>query len=341
MPGTSGVKTALRAFRPGMTATGVLFIASPRYTRWMLRRLVFIAILFSPAAQAQVPLPPKRIEPAAAAHALPAINLKAPAKTLFGEKKQPASMPARSIGFYAHGCLAGGVALPINGPTWQVMRLSRNRNWGHPTLVAFLERFSAKLPKDAGWPGILVGDLSQPRGGPMVTGHASHQVGLDADIWLTPMPTHTLSWEEREKTSALMMVRADRKDIDPNHWTPSHLKVIRDAAEDPVVERIFVNPAIKKALCREAGKDRAWLSKVRPYWGHDTHMHIRIYCPAGSHDCEKQPEPPSGDGCGHALDWWFTPGRLHPIPPLIPPKPKPPLLMKDLPAACRQVLLSQ
>ena len=44
-----------------------------------------------------------------------------------GEDRRP-----RSIGYYTHGCLAGGVALPINGPTWQVMRLSRNRNWGHP-----------------------------------------------------------------------------------------------------------------------------------------------------------------------------------------------------------------
>ena len=64
------------------------------------------------------------------------------------------------------------------------MRLSRNRNWGHPKLVEFLERLSAKGAK-VGWPGLLVGDMAQPRGGPMLTGHASHQVGLDADIWLT------------------------------------------------------------------------------------------------------------------------------------------------------------
>ncbi len=287
----------------------------------VMRRLVFIfmTLLVAGAANAQTPLPPKRVEPQAAVPAAaPVVDLKAPAKQLFGGKAQPASMAARSIGFYAHGCLAGAVALPVNGKTWQVMRLSRNRNWGHPDLIAFLERFSNKLPQVAGWPGILVGDISQPRGGPMLTGHASHQVGLDADIWLTPMPKQTLNWEEREKMSALMMVRADRTDIDPNNWTPSHLKVIKAAAEDPVVERIFVNAAIKKALCREAGSDRAWLHKVRPYWGHDYHMHIRIRCPAGSTNCEKQPEPGSGDGCGHELDWWFAPGRLHPIPPLIP-----------------------
>ena len=106
---------------------------------------------------------------------------KTPAKELFGRKTAPVNRAARSIGYYTHGCLAGGVALPINGPTWQVMRLSRNRNWGHPNLVNFLERLADQAPS-TGWHGLLVGDMSQPRGGPMRTGHASHQVGLDADI---------------------------------------------------------------------------------------------------------------------------------------------------------------
>ena len=144
------------------------------------------------------------------------------------------------------------------------MRLSRNRNWAHPDMVALLERLSAKAHEVAGWPGLLVGDMSQPRGGPMLTGHASHQVGLDADIWLTPMPNRQLSRNEREEMSASNMVRSDRLDIDPAVWTPSHLLVIRAAAQEPRVERIFVNAAIKKALCREAKGDRSWLAKVRP-----------------------------------------------------------------------------
>src|SRR6202047_2710005 len=172
------------------------------------------------------------------------------AKELFGRKVLPAAMPTRVIGFYAKGCIAGAEALPINGDTWQVMRLSRNRNWAHPDMVALLERLSAKAHKDAGWPGILVGDMSQPRGGPMLTGHASHQVGLDADIWLTPMPNRELTREEREEMSATMIVAEDRLDVDPQVWTQAHLAVIRAAAKDPQVARIFVNAAIKKALCR-------------------------------------------------------------------------------------------
>src|ERR1700686_3553628 len=205
-----------------------------------------------------------------------------PAKELFGRKTAPAQLKPEVIGFYAKGCLAGAQALPINGPTWQVMRLSRNRNWGHPSLVKFIERLSEKGAQ-AGWPGLLVGDMSQPRGGPMYTGHASHQVGLDADIWLRPMPDHELTRAEREEMSATNVVAADRKDVDPAIWTPAHAALIRAAAEAPEVERVFVNAAIKKALCRDAGTQRAWLSKVRPYWGHDYHFHIRISCPADNH----------------------------------------------------------
>jgi penicillin-insensitive murein endopeptidase len=220
------------------------------------------------------------------------------------------------------------------------MRLSRNRNWGHPKLVAFLERLADKAKK-VGWNGLLVGDMSQPRGGPMLTGHTSHQIGLDADIWLTPMPDRKLSREEREFMSATMAVREDRRDVDPNVWTHAHTELIRVAAEDPAVERIFVNAAIKKALCREAGSDRAWLAKVRPWRGHDYHFHVRIFCPPDSPQCEPQPPPESGEGCGHDLDPWFTEAMLHPPPPSTEPaKPKPGPTLANLPPACRQVLMA-
>jgi penicillin-insensitive murein endopeptidase len=265
---------------------------------------------------------------------------KNPAKELFGRKPVPANMQARSIGFYTRGCLAGGVALPINGKTWQVMRLSRNRNWGHPELVAFMERLAEKVPKVSNWPGLLVGDMTQPRGGPMLTGHGSHQVGLDADIWLTPMPRTPLSREEREEMSATNVVAEDKRDVDPKVWTPGHLAVIKAAAEDPKVERIFVNAAIKKALCREAGKDRAFLHKVRPWWGHNYHFHVRIACPAGSAECKGQDPAAEAEGCGKDLDYWFSPGVLYPPPPKDPPKARPPITMADLPAACKQVLVA-
>ena len=264
---------------------------------------------------------------------------KTPAKDLFGRRSTAAIQSPRTVGFYAKGCLAGGEALPVNGATWQVMRLSRNRNWGHPKLVKFLERLSEK-GANAGWPGLLVGDMSQPRGGPMLTGHASHQVGLDADIWLTPMPPRELTRLEREEMSATMVVASHRKDVDPAVWTPAHAAIIKAAAEDPQVQRIFVNPAIKKALCRENGPDRSWMSKVRAYWGHDYHFHVRLRCPADSPECKPQDPVAAGDGCGKELDHWFTDAMLHPKPSTEPSKPRPPLTVADLPPACRQVLLA-
>src|SRR5215510_11224082 len=237
-----------------------------------------------------------------------------PAKELFGAAKSPAPMAARAIGFYAKGCLAGAKALPIDGPAWQAMRLSRNRNWGHPDLIAMVEKLALEAREHDGWPGLLVGDMSQPRGGPMLSGHASHQVGLDVDIWFMPMPERRLTAQEREEMSATMIVAEDRLDVDPHIWTPAHTALIKAAAEEPEVERIFVNAAIKKALCREAGDDRAWLNKVRQYWQHDYHFHIRIHCPSDSPDCKPQQAVPAADGCGKDLDWWFTDAVLHPKP---------------------------
>ena len=171
-------------------------------TRGIVLTLALLATVLPAKAQDRGSVNPAPLPPLANPQ-----DPKTAARDLFGRKTNPAPLAARSIGFYTRGCLAGGIALPVNGQTWQVMRLSRNRNWGHPELVKFLEHFAAKVPK-AGWPGLLVGDMAQARGGPMLTGHASHQVGLDADIWLTPMPKRELTRVEREEMSATDMVRA-------------------------------------------------------------------------------------------------------------------------------------
>ena len=270
------------------------------------------------------------------------------AKVLFGAVKSPAPMAARAIGFYAKGCLAGAKALPIDGPAWQAMRLSRNRNWGHPDLVALVEKLGIESSQHDGWPGLLVGDLSQPRGGPMVSSHASHQVGLDADIWFMPMPDRRLTEREREDLSAASMVAPDGVSVDPKMWTEAHARVLKRAASYSSVERIFVHPAIKKALCDATGKDenRAWLHKIRAYWGHHDHFHVRIACPGGSTNCEAQPPLPSDDGCGKELTNWLALVKPKPKPPTPPETaakpapPKPGITLDQLPAECRSVLAS-
>jgi penicillin-insensitive murein endopeptidase len=259
------------------------------------------------------------------------------AKELFARKTTPLPGIARSIGTYNDGCLAGAVELPITGPGWQVMRVSRNRYWGNPTLVDFIERLAGSAKK-IGWHGILIGDMSQARGGPMFTGHTSHQIGLDVDIWFTPAPDHELSREEREFNLAQSMVAEDRRDIDPKVWTHAHTEVVRAAAEDGVVSRIFVNPAIKKALCREAGAHRAWLAKVRSWWYHDHHFHVRLSCPSGSAECKEQPSPPADDGCGHELDYWIKNAQLVPKEPPAAQPPKHAITLSGMPPACRGVV---
>lgn len=297
-----------------------------------------------PKTAATTPAPEK---PAAKPAPKKAQPKQPPARELFGAVTAPAPLASRSIGSYAKGCLAGGVSLPINGPDWQVMRLSRNRNWGTPQLLDFLERFASDARALDGWPGLLVGDMSQPRGGPMLTGHTSHQVGLDADIWLTPMPDRILTPQEREDMTAVSMLK-DPFTVDPAIFTTMQMKLIRRAASYPQVARIFVHPAIKKALCEHAkdiGKDTAWLGKVRPWWNHHYHFHVRLRCPPGMDGCEDQKDVSGDDGCGQELANWYAMLKkaaielAKPVPPGTKPwTGKPPLTMAQLPKECGTVL---
>ena len=250
-----------------------------------------------------------------------------PAKVLFSQALVPTLGNPRPIGSYADGCMAGAEALPIDGPHWQVMRLSRNRNWGQPELIQYIEKFSADAAND-GWSGLLIGDMAQPRGGPMISGHASHQIGLDVDIWLTPMPDHVMDRQERERKAAVsMLVKGVRLKLDTNKWSDVDLSLYKQAASYPEVTRIFASPAIKKQLCDAAGTDRAWLRKIRPWYGHDDHMHVRLACPPGVSGCIGQAAPPPGDGCGADHAYWFR-----------PPPPPPEKTLADLPKACAEVL---
>lgn len=303
------------------------------------QHVLAIAFLFSAAVEAPAQTPGTLHKAALPPLANPD-DPATPAKQLFGRKRTPAKMRPQAIGFYSRGCVAGARPVEMDGEAWQVMRPSRNRNWGHPELVEVVKRVARRGKEQGVWPGLLIGDMSQPRGGPMLTGHASHQLGLDADIWFTPMPAHKQSVREREFKSAINMVRKDRRDIDTNVWTNGHVNIVRIAAQQPEVQRILVNAAIKKALCRYKGADRSWLAKVRPYWGHNYHFHVRIHCPAGSPNCRKQQPVTGGEGCGKDLAWWFSDRVLNPPKPKKPKKPrkKPQITMAQLPAACSAVL---
>lgn len=261
------------------------------------------------------------------------------AKQLFGAKRSASNQKATAFGSYSRGCAAGLVQLPETGPTWQVMRLSRNRNWGHPELIDFAIKLSRQARKQ-GWAGLYFGDLAQPRGGPMLTGHRSHQIGLDADVWLYPVSKLNLSKNARENISAISMRRANGAFVNSN-WTRAQHEVVKAAAKDKRVERIFIFPGAKVQMCKDEKGNRNWLRKVRPWWGHYYHFHVRLACPKGSKDCVSQDPPPPGDGCAEAQQW--VDNILNPPPPpKNPPKaePRPELRLGDLPRSCAQVLTS-
>ena len=259
------------------------------------------------------------------------------AKEVFGPIAEGSQQRPAPLGFYSRGCQAGGAELAETGPTWQAMRLSRNRNWGQPVTVDFLQDLSRAAARQPGWQGLYIGDISQPRGGPMTSGHASHQVGLDADIWLKRADTLQLSRQQREDISSDRMDRSSGAYVNDS-WTPQHEAIVKAAASDPRVARIFIFPGAKVAMCRNATGDRSWLNKVRPWYGHNYHFHVRLKCPAGATFCEDQAPPPAGDGCADAQAW--VDNILNPPPPdpnAPAPTPRRDLTMAQLPAQCAAV----
>ncbi|MBC7674576.1 MAG: penicillin-insensitive murein endopeptidase [Rhodoferax sp.] len=272
------------------------------------------------------------------------------ANQLFGAQENPSRQTPMPIGSYARGCGAGMVELPESGLSWQAMRLSRHRNFGQPVLIDYLIDLS-QFAQQIGWAGLYIGDMGQPRGGPMTSGHASHQIGLDADIWMLPPRRLDLTARERENISSVPVRSADQRSVTSN-WTAAHRALMRAAALDPRVDRIFVAAAVKIEMCKTAKrKDKDWLQKIRPIAGHDTHFHVRLKCPKGARLCETQKPTVAdlskgGNGCDDTLMYWVTDYLNPPKPTKNPKKPEKPergprdFTMADLPKQCAAVLSS-
>jgi penicillin-insensitive murein endopeptidase len=214
---------------------------------------------------------------------------------------KPAPGPARVIGQPGAGCLQGAQALPLRGPGWSVAHPERNRHFGHPTLLAFVRKLATQARR-AKLPLLVVGDLSQPAGGATPTGHRSHQSGIDVDLWYAP-PVRSPDRASAPKAPAVVDLRT--KKLLPA-WTAGVAQLVRLVAADPTVDRIFVNPSVKRALCQDKAQRGPWLRLVRPWWGHEDHLHARLRCPSDSPDCAEPQPLPEGDGCDRSLDWWFS-----------------------------------
>jgi penicillin-insensitive murein endopeptidase len=245
----------------------------------------------------------------------------------------PAPGPTQSIGFYSAGCLQGAEALPLDGPGYEAIRVSRNRYWGQPVMIDYITTLAERM-RTQGQAHLYIGDIGQVRGGPALTGHASHQTGLDADIWFERQPGPRLAPAARENPRLRSLVNAADTGIDDAVYTQQHVALLRTAAEMPRVDRIFVNKWIKQRLCQTVTGDRHWLNKLVVWAGHDEHFHVRLHCPPGNPQCQAQAGYYKDDGCGEPLDIWFTrpPVTLPPPGTVLPPyRPK-------LPAACAALL---
>lgn len=244
-------------------------------------------------------------------------------------EEPPAPGPTEIIGSNAAGCIAGAVELPSEGPGFQEIRFSHSTFWGHPRTIALVELL-ARRARAAGLPDLYINDIAAPRGGP-IAGHAGHEIGLEADIWLDLDPKPALTSEARDAIEPESLVRPDGQEIDPSRWRAAHASLLHIAADLPDVDRIFVHPAIKKELCETVTGDRSWLRLIRPWWGHASHFHIRFRCPPDQPACVSAGAPiPQGDGCDASLQWWFD-QLAHPPNPTPTTRPAPP-------AACRAIL---
>lgn len=210
----------------------------------------------------------------------------------------PSEFRPEAIGEYALGCLQGAQTFTGKEKGLVLSQMKRGRYWGHPDLIKLLTRAGEefnRLNKT-----LIVGDLSQSRGGPTMTGHNSHQNGLDVDVWFKiPGNKDQLSFQtlETEEMKPFEELGGDQ------------IKLIKFFAQDSTVERIFINPSFKKKLCSDSGSLKLSAEeqhKLRAWWGHDDHIHVRLKCPSDSPLCVSQKPIPAGDGCGEDLNWWFT-----------------------------------
>ncbi len=257
------------------------------------------------------------------------------AALIVGAATGPAPGPVRIIGGPTTGCIAGAVELPPQGPGYVTIHLAASAFWGAPSTVAAVQLLG-RQSQAAGIGELYVEEISRPRGGPISGVHAAHQLGLDIDLGLDTRPKPALTSAERETVELPTLVRPDRRFVLEDRWSPATATLLRLAAELPDTDRVLVNPAIKRKLCDSVTGNRAWLRRIRPWYGHAAHMHIHLACPADQSECVSQPPPPAGDGCDATLAWWFEQLDAPPAPASEKPKPPPPM-----PAACRPILAGE
>ena len=222
----------------------------------MARALAAAALLAPAPAAAQVPWPDR---PVARVHALPPPSDAGPAAALL---PPVAWRDSRAVGQPWAGRLVRGVQLPAEGPDWfswdGVLDRTPDRAWRRwgtdallRTLFRVLRGYRAAHPEA---PRVGIGDLSRHHGGPFGAefgglGHASHQNGLDADVWYP---------------------RRDARERRPFTIGQVDRRLAQDLVDRFVAagaETVYVGPHLDLHGPRDL---------VVPLVHHDDHLHVRI-----------------------------------------------------------------
>ena len=239
---------------------------------------------------------------------------------------------ARIYGSTANGCIAGAASLSDKGEDFQLQRWGRNRHYAHPLMLQYLADLRARTAQ-FDLPPLVIGDLSQPAGGPYAySNHSSHNTGLDVDLpFIFAQPRLSAAELNNPRDNYIVQGQKVRES-----FTPEIATYIKLAASDPRVDRIFVAPMIKKHMCAlyEQDEYNGFLRKLRPWFGHRAHMHVRLNCPSDSPECVLPQPIPEGTGCGYEVDSWFLPPPPKSQQVAAKPKPK-----KELLAQCPLILL--
>lgn len=211
---------------------------------------------------------------------------------------------AKVYGDYNRGCLTESAALPEYGIGYQSTRRSRQMFYAHPETIKAIETLGAKVFTE-GLGTVLIGNLSKKNGGPLFEHSISHQNGLDFDVsyFVSKEPLSDVMSQNYEFKSLLGY---EKNKLNQKLWDEKIAELLKVTAELPQVERILVDPLIKKQLC-ETEKQEEWFSKIRPWFKHDNHFHVRLKCPQDSPDCVPQAPPSRDFGCeGPEFEWWFS-----------------------------------
>jgi murein endopeptidase len=206
----------------------------------------------------------------------------------------------RAVGSFTDGRIEKGEVVAKDGRGYHQVYPERDTLWATGMMASLIKRTSEKIASD--YPGtiVMLGDISKRGGGSLGT-HASHQSGLDADI----------PYVGNEGFQSVVDGRGRIKDSFDyaRNWHFFRLvasqKVLQDGEEITVLNRIFVNPTVKRGLCEWAKQtgllsnslDAEIMRRIRPIEGHANHFHLRLRCSPHYPACRNQIDPDNNSGC--------------------------------------------